>query len=88
MEPDQGIAVGEPYPDKGEIRGEPEPYPMPVPGEPKNLPDSDVQCSADQAVSITSDGQVSCGDLDSPSKTDDGKDMVSPGAPPAVEPAQ
>ena len=84
---DQVITDGEPYPDKGDVLGEPEPYPMPIPGETKDLTDSDVQCSTDQAVSLTSDGQVSCWDLSVPSQTDDDKDMASPGAPPIVEPA-
>ncbi len=86
VEPDQGIAVGEPYPDKGEIIGEPEPYPMPIPGTPvDSIPVSDVVCGPDQAVSITSVGQVSCWDLD-PTKVD--KDAeASPGMPPVVEPA-
>ncbi len=74
VEPDQGIAVGEPYP-------------MPIPGTPGDtIPVSDVVCGPDQAVSITSEGQVSCWDLE-PNKVD--KDAeVSPGMPPVVEPAR
>lgn len=53
------------------------------------VPDREVKCGPDQAVSITSDGQVSCWDLSSPSQADDGKDSsVSPGMPPVVEPAR
>jgi hypothetical protein len=52
------------------------------------VPDREVECGAEQAVSITSDGEVSCLDLSSTSQTDDGKDMVSPGSHPVVEPAQ
>ena len=50
------------------------------------VPDSEVECGPDQAVSITSDGQVSCWDLE---PTEDYRDSsVSPGLPPVVEPAR
>jgi len=50
------------------------------------VPDRDIECGSDQAVSITSDGLVSCLDLE---PTEDDKDFaVSPRMPPVVEPAQ
>ena len=58
---------------------------MPVPGIPVDpLPVSDVVCSSDQAVSITSEGQVSCLDME-PAK-DDNDAESSPEIPPAIEP--
>ena len=52
------------------------------------VPDSDIECSSDQAVSITSDGQSSCVDLGNSSKIEDGKDVAGQSLPPVVEPAQ
>ena len=50
------------------------------------VPDRDVVCGPDQGIAITSNGQVSCLDLE---PTEDDKDSaVSPGMPPVVEPAQ
>ncbi len=75
--PEPGIAVGEPYP-------------MPAPGTLTDLYPipTDASCGPDQGIAITSDGQVSCLDIDNAGQTDDGQDLVSPGEPPAVEPAQ
>ncbi len=60
---DEGVGEPEPSIDVGE------PYPMPDPGSPKE-PGPDTQCDPDQAVSITSDGQVSCLDLEPSDDTD------------------
>ena len=48
-----------------------------------------VKCGPDQGVAITSDGDVvSCLDPGDAGQADDGQDIVSPGKPPVVEPAQ
>ncbi len=55
------------------------------------VPERDIACGPDQGVAITSDGQVSCVDLGNPGQIIgpvDAVDMVSPGSPPTVEPAQ
>ncbi len=50
------------------------------------VPNRDIECGPDQGIAITSDGHVSCLDLE-PTK-DDKDSSVSPGVLPVVEPAQ